>query len=64
MDIKQFRPSFLQGKVLNHDGGKPRQCRKCPAILASWVKYYCSFRCIELAKVDGSYGHELDDPPA
>ena len=54
-DVKKFSPSFYK-EVLYEKGS--RHCRMCPAILPSWVKYYCNHHCIELAMVDGSYGKE------
>lgn len=58
-----YRPKFLEGTLLSSDDIKPRICRMCPTKLAPNVKYYCCGDHMNMAKLDGSYGHEEDSPP-
>lgn len=55
--IQSRRPSFLK-ETTSETPLEHRKCRKCPTVLAHWIRYYCSYQCIEAAKVAGEYGNE------
>ena len=63
VNIKQYRPAFLRDALLSSDALEPRYCRYCPTKLAPNVRYYCCGDHMNMARLDGSYGHEEDPPP-